>query len=94
MREYCRELEILTIYHISTHSCLTKTNTKKCRHQVREAFLRYSGIGAHAIQQAEVGEAVVVGDIQEAHKRAIQLYYANIRYEKANLACERNPDKH
>ena len=53
--EYCKESEILTIYHICVHSCLSKPNTKKYRHQVREAFLRNSGLGACAIQQAGVG---------------------------------------
>ena len=44
MTEYCRESEILTIYHIGTHSCPLKPNTKKYRHQVREAVLRNSGL--------------------------------------------------
>ena len=30
MTEYCRELEILTIYHIGTYKCLLKPNTMKC----------------------------------------------------------------
>ena len=58
------------------------------------AVLRNSSLGVHAIQQAEVGEAVVAGDIQEVWRRAMQLSYTNFRSEKANLACERNPDKH
>ena len=40
-----------------------------------------------------MGEAVAAGDIWEAQRRAMQLSYSNIRYKKANLACERNPDK-
>ena len=41
-----------------------------------------------------MGEAIAAGDIQEAKRTAIQLSYAKLRYEKANLAHERNPDKH
>ena len=94
MTEYCRESEILTVFHIGTHSSPPKPNTKKYRHQVREAVPRNSGLGECAIQQAEVGQAVVTGDILEACKRAMQLSYANLRYEKVNLSHERNPDKH
>ena len=41
----------------------TKPNTKKYKSLVREAVLRNSGLGACAIQQAEVQEAVMAGDI-------------------------------
>ena len=41
-----------------------------------------------------MGEAVAAGDIKEAQRRGMQLSYTNLRYEKANLACERNPDNH
>ena len=73
---------------------LAQTKHQQIQESVREAVLRNSGLVACAIQQAEVGEAVVAGDIQEAHRRAMQLSYANLRYEKANLAHERNSDKH
>ena len=65
MTEFCIKSEILYIYHIGTDKCL-KPNTKKYRLQVKEAVLRYIGLGAHNIQQAELGEAVATGDIQEA----------------------------
>ena len=94
MREYCRESEILTIYHIGIHRCLPKPNTKKYRHQVRETVLRNSSLGACVIQQAEVGGAVATGNIQEAWRRAMQLSYSNLRFEKANITNEKNPDKH
>ena len=53
----------LSIYPLGTLCCPPKPNTKKYRHQVRETVLRNSDLGAHAIQQAEVGEAFVAGDI-------------------------------
>ena len=37
---------------------------------------------------------VATGDIQEACRRPMQLSCTNLRYEKGNLAHERNPDKH
>ena len=40
-----------------------------------------------------MGEAFAAGDIQDACKRAMQLSYINLRYEKANLVCERNSEK-
>ena len=83
--EYCRESGILTVYHICTHRLPPKPNTKKYRHQVKEAVLRNSSLGAHAIQQTEAGEAVAAGDIQEAWRRAMQLSYSNLRYER--LTC-------
>ena len=66
MTECCRESGNLTIYHIDAHKCLVKPNMKKYRLQVREAVLRNSGLGMHAIQQAEVGDAVAVGNVKEA----------------------------
>ena len=51
-------------------------------------------MGACAIQQAEVDEAVEAGYIKEAQRRAMQLSYSNIRYERANPACERSLHKH
>ena len=39
-----------------------------------------SALGACAIQQAELGEAAAAGDIQEALRRAMQLYYTNLVY--------------
>ena len=39
-------------------------------------------------------EAVAACDIWKAQRRAMQLSYANLSCEKANLACERSPDKH
>ena len=94
MTDYCRESEILTVYHLGTHTSLPIPNTKRYRSLAREAVLRNSGLGACSIQQMEMGGAVAAGDIQEAWRRAKQLSRANLRYEKANLACERNPDKH
>ena len=47
------------------HRCLPKPNTNKNSSQVREADVRNSGLGAHAIQQTDVGEAVAAGDIQD-----------------------------
>ena len=46
------------------------------------------------IQQAELGEMAAAVNIQGAWKRAMQLSYTNIIYEKAKLFHERNPDKH
>ena len=94
VREYCRELGILTIYHMDTYKYLLKPNTKKNRLQLREAVLRNSGLGTHGIQQAEVKEAFAAGDIKEAQRKALWLSYTNIRSGKAKLACERNPDRH
>ena len=53
MTEYCRESENLTIYHVGLHKYLLKPD--KYRKQVRGLVLRNSGLGAHYIQQAEVG---------------------------------------
>ena len=75
------------------HTCLPKPNTKKYRSLVKEAVLRNIDVGTHAVQQAEVGEAVSADDIQEACRRAMHLSYATIRYEKPNLAHVRNPNK-
>ena len=86
-------LRALTIYHIGAHKCPLKPDTNKYRKQVRDALLRNSGLDAHGIQQAEVGQTVVDSDIKEAWKRAMQLSYTNIRSEKANVAYERTPDK-
>ena len=36
-----------------------------------------------------MGEAVAADDIQEPHRRAMQLSYTNFRYEKAKLVHER-----
>ena len=68
--------------------------TKHQKIQAREAVLRNSGLGACAIQQAEIGDTAVAGDIWETRRRAVQLSYVNsVRYEKANLTHDRNPDK-
>ena len=69
-----------------------QTKTKRYRSLVREVVLRNSCLGAHAIQQAEVGEEVAAGDICGALRRAMQLCYVNLRCKKDNLASERNPD--
>ena len=63
MIEYCRESEILMVYHLGMHMCSCKQNSKRYRSLFRETVLRNSGLGACAIQQAEVEEAVVAGDI-------------------------------
>ena len=63
MTEYCRESESLTVYHIGAHKHPLKQDTKVHRKQVRDAVLRNRGLGAGAIQQAEVGQAVANGDI-------------------------------
>ena len=68
---FSKESEILTIYHIGTHRCLLKPNTKIYRPQVREAVLRNSGLGVCGIQQSEVGEAVATTDIKEEWRRAM-----------------------
>ena len=39
-------------------------------------------------------ETAAAGDIQEACRRVMQISYTNLRYEKANLAHEKFPDKH
>ena len=57
-------------------------------------MVRNSALGAHGIQEAEVGQAVATGDIKETWRRAMQLSYTNIRSEKAKVAHERNSDKH
>ena len=57
-------------------------------------MLQNRGLGARGIQQAEVGQAVMVGNIKEAQRRAMQLSYANVRSEKAKIAQEKNLDKH
>ena len=59
-----------------------------------EAVLQNRGLGAQGIQQAEVGQAVANGDIQEAQRRAMQLSYANVRSKRAKITRERKPDKH
>ena len=41
-----------------------------------------------------MGQAVAEGNIQEAQRRAMQLSYANVRSEKAKIACKKNPVKH
>ena len=48
----------------------------------------------HDIQQAEVDNGVAASDIQETQRRAMQLSYTNLRYEKAKLGHERNPNKY
>ena len=92
MNKYCRESESPTVYHIGTHKCPLKPDTIKYRKQVRGAVLRNSGLGTQGFQQAEMGQAVAKGDIREAWRRAMQLYYTNIRSEKAKISWERNPD--
>ena len=94
MTEYCRGSESLTIYHIGAHKCPLKPDTNKYSKQVRDVVLRNSGIGDHGIPQAELGQAVANSDIKEAHRRAMQLSYTNIRFEKAKVAHERNSEKH
>ena len=56
-------------------------------------MLQNRGLGAWGIQQGEVGQAVVDGNIWEGQRRAMQLLYANVRSEKAKTALEKNPDK-
>ena len=46
MTEYCRESDILTVYHIGAHKCPPKKDTKIYRKQVRDAVFRNRGIGA------------------------------------------------
>ena len=53
------------------HMCLPIPNAKRYGSLVRKAVLRNSGLGAHPSPQAEVGEAVVADDIQEAQRRAM-----------------------
>ena len=55
-------------------------------------MLRNTGLGVCGIQQAEVGQAGTAHAIMEAQRRAMYLYYTNIRSEKAKVAKERNPD--
>ena len=64
------------------HKCHLKKDTQIYKKQVREAVLQNRGLGAQGIQQAEVGQAVAEGNIQEAQRRAMQLSYANVRSEK------------
>ena len=94
MTEYCRESEILTIYHIGTHKCPLKKDTKNIQKAGRDAVFRNRCLGAWGIQQAEVGQAVADSDIWEMQRRAMWLSYATIRSQKANISQERNPDKH
>ena len=94
MTEYCWESETLTVYHVGVHKCHLKKDTKIYKKQVREAVLQNRGLGDRGIQQAEVGQAVADGDIQEAQTRAMQLSYANVMSKKAKISWERNPDKH
>ena len=54
-------------------------------------MLQNRGLGAQGIQQAKVGKAVADGDIQEAQRRAMWLWYANVRSEKAKIAWEKEP---
>ena len=64
MTEHCRESGTLSVYHVGVHKCHLKKDTKTYKKQVREAVLRNRGLGAQTIQQAEVGQAVVEGNIQ------------------------------
>ena len=73
-------------YHLGMQTWPPKSNKKKYKRLVRETVLRNSSVSACAIPQAEVGEAVQEGDIQEAQRRAMSLSYSNITYEKANLS--------
>ena len=73
--------------------CLVKPNTTKYRLRP-ETVLRNSDLGVCGIQQAQLGEAFAASDIQDAWKRAMQLSYTKLRYKKAKLAHEKNPDKH
>ena len=71
MTEYCRKSHTLTVYHVGVHKCHLKKDTKIYKKQVREAMLQNRGLGAQGIQQAEVGQAVAEGNIQEAQRRAM-----------------------
>ena len=51
-------------------------------------------VDTHAIQCAEVGKAVDAGNISEGWRRAQQLTYKQICYEKVCLSHKGNPDKH
>ena len=93
MKEYCRESETLTVYHLGMYMCLPKPNTMKYRSLVREAVLRNSGIVACVIQQAEMGEAVAAADIQEPWGSAMQLSYANLKVWKG-WSCLWKEPKH
>ena len=53
-----------------------KPNMKKYKRLVREAVVRNSTVGVHAIQQAEVGEAIEAGNICKAWGRPLQLSYS------------------
>ena len=57
-------------------------------------MLQNRGLGVWGIQQAEVGQAVVDGNIWEAQRRAMWLSSANIRLEKAKIAWEKNPENY
>ena len=46
MTEYCRESEILILYHTGVHKCPLKKDIKIYRKQVRDAVLRNRGLGA------------------------------------------------
>ena len=92
MTEYCRESESLTIYQIAVHKCPLKPDTNKYSKQVRGAVLRNSGLSTCSIQQVEVGQAVATIDVREVLRRAMCLFYTNIRSEKAKVACESNPN--
>ena len=41
-----------------------------------------------------MGQAFATGDTKETQRKAMQLSYTNIRFEKAKVAHERNPDKY
>ena len=76
-----QESEIHMLFQLWTHVS-AQAKHKKYKSLVREAVLRNSGVCACALQQAEMGQAVAAGDIQEVWRRVMHLSYANLRYEK------------
>ena len=66
----------------------------KYRTLVRQAVVTKCNVSTCAMQQAEAGEAVDAVNISNGWRRVQQLHYRKMRYEKATLSHERNPDKH
>ena len=73
--------------------CALLNKTVRNVRLVREAVFRNSSIGACAIQQAEMGESIEVGNISDTQRRALQLSFMQIMSVKGNLAHERGPCK-
>lgn len=93
LTEWDESTKVLTVYHIGTHTCRLKIDTKRHLKEIRNAVRKYKHVGPVEAKRLEVGEATNRGDIEEARRRARNLNWKRFRIEKGLQYREQNPER-